>query len=426
MTRLGLLLVAPLLAACAGGADGATDDAGTIDFMVFGDPEEIVAYENLIAAFEAREPDVDVNLIVTSDRDDLIARLSTSFAGGQPPDLFLMNYRYYGQFATRGVLEPLGPYLEGSDVFEREDFYEVAMDAFVFEGEQTCLPQNISSLVTYYNKDLFAEASVPEPTAGWTWDEMVERALALTRDTDGDGTTDVYGLGAGPSVIRIAPFVWSNGGEIVDDPDRPTRFTLDTPEAQEALQAFFDLRLVHQVIPDEQEVESEDDESRFLNGGLAMVLSSRRSTPLFRTITDFTWDVAPLPVFDEQAGILHADAYCLTEGSEKKGASWTFAEFALGPEGQAITAASGRTVPSLIEVSTSEAFLDPSADPASSQVFIDTIPVIRRVPSISTWPEIEEAAEQLLELGLYEGVPASEVARSIDDATRSIFARARA
>ena len=426
MRRLGLLLVSPLLAACAGGGDGATGDAGTIDFMVFGDPEEIVAYENLIAAFEAREPDVDVNLIVTSDRDDLIARLSTSFAGGQPPDLFLMNYRYYGQFATRGVLEPLGPYLEGSDVFEREDFYEVAMDAFVFEGEQTCLPQNISSLVTYYNKDLFAEASVPEPTAGWTWDEMVERALALTRDTDGDGTTDVYGLGAGPSIIRIAPFVWSNGGEIVDDPDRPTRFTLDTPEAQEALQAFFDLRLVHQVIPDEQEVESEDDESRFLNGGLAMVLSSRRSTPLFRTITDFTWDVAPLPVFDEQAGILHADAYCLTEGSEKKGASWTFAEFALGPEGQAITAASGRTVPSLIEVSTSEAFLDPSADPASSQVFIDTIPVIRRVPSISTWPEIEEAAEQLLELGLYEGVPASEVARSIDDATRSIFARARA
>ena len=36
-------------------------------------------------------------------------------------------------------------------------------------------------------------------------------------------------------MIRLAPFVWSNGGEIVDNPRRPTRFTLDTPKAREAL-----------------------------------------------------------------------------------------------------------------------------------------------------------------------------------------------
>ena len=54
-----------------------------------------------------------------------------------------------------------------------------------------------------------------------------------------------------PSIIRVAPFVWSNGGELVDDEDAPTRFALDTPEATEAMQKFFDLRREHLVIPSE-------------------------------------------------------------------------------------------------------------------------------------------------------------------------------
>ena len=42
-----------------------------------------------------------------AERDELIARLSSSIAGGEPPDLFLLNYRYFGQFAARDALEPL-------------------------------------------------------------------------------------------------------------------------------------------------------------------------------------------------------------------------------------------------------------------------------------------------------------------------------
>ena len=74
-----------------------------------------------------------------------------------------------------------------------------------------CLPQNVSSLVVYYNRDLFEAAGVPLPTAGWTWDDMTAAAAALR-----DG--DQYGLGVEASIIRLAPFVWSNGGDIVDDP----------------------------------------------------------------------------------------------------------------------------------------------------------------------------------------------------------------
>jgi multiple sugar transport system substrate-binding protein len=156
-----------------------------------------------------------------------------------------------------------------------------------------------------------------------------------------------------------------------------------------------------------------------------MVLSSRRSTPSFRTITKFDWDIAALPKHEQPAGILHSDAYCLTKDSDEKDAAWRFMEFALGPEGQPITAQSGRTVPSLKEVAESDSFLDPAAKPANSRVFLDTIDVIRRVPNVSTWPETEDAAEPIIETGLYQGVTAEEAARKLIDETRPMFARAR-
>ena len=127
-----------------------------------------------------------MQLIEASDREDLIARLSTSLAGGSPPDLFLMNYRFYGQFAARGALEPLEPYVEDSDEFELDDFYPQAVDAFRWNGEVTCLPQNISSLVVYFNRDLFRKYGVDAADAtGCRGRSSSTRRQQMTRDESG-------------------------------------------------------------------------------------------------------------------------------------------------------------------------------------------------------------------------------------------------
>jgi multiple sugar transport system substrate-binding protein len=433
------LLVAAVCVLTAGCVGSESDSSGSIRFLVFGDPPEIRAYRTLIRAFESEEPDIDVLLVEASDRDDLLARLSTSIAGGSPPDLFLINYRFYGQFAAKDVLEPLQPYIEGSDAFELEDFYPQAVDAFRWNGQVTCLPQNISSLVVYFNRHLFERFGVPEPTNTMAWSQFVYRAQQLTRDANGavvrgadpdlppepnSAPAEIYGLGIEPTIIRLAPFIWSNRGTVVDDEEAPTRMAFDTPAARSAIQQFFELRALHGVVPSDSEVESEDDESRFVNGRLAMLLSSRRSVPTFREAATFDWDIVSLPTLQDRAGILHSDAYCLTKASDEKDAAWRFVEYAVGPEGAPVIAATGRTVPSLKSVAESDAFLDPSSKPASSRVFLDGISTIRRVPTISTWPEIEDAAEPILENGLYLGKPVDEVVEEVDRATRPLFARA--
>ena len=134
--------------------------------MVSGDPAEIDAYRAVVTGFNDSQDEVEADLLPFAERDELIARLSTSIAGGQPPDLFLMNYRYYGQFAARDALEPVGPYLEGPSALAEADFFGTAMTPFRWDGEQMCLPQNVSSLVVYYNADLFRSAGVARRRRG--------------------------------------------------------------------------------------------------------------------------------------------------------------------------------------------------------------------------------------------------------------------
>ncbi|TDC85760.1 sugar ABC transporter substrate-binding protein [Micromonospora sp. KC606] len=417
---------------CGSGVGSSSRDQ--VKLLVFGAPEELAAYRTLIDAYEAARPGERVQLIEASDRKDLLARLATSVAGGAPPDLFLMNYRFYGQFAAKGVVEPLDERIAASDAVDPADYYPVAMDAFKWHDRQLCLPQNVSSLAVYYNRTLFAKYGVPEPVPGWTWNDLVGTATAMTRDdrglvirgTEAEGAARlpaVHGLGVEPSIIRLAPLVWSNGGEVVDDPERPTRLALDSPAAREALKNLVDLRLAYGVAPSDAEVEAEDDESRFLNGRLAMLMTSRRATTNFRTITGFDWDVAPLPVYQRPIGVLHSDAYCMTRGSRNKDSAWRFMEYAMSADGQKIIAATGRTVPSHVETSRSPAFLDPNLPPRNSRVFLDAIPTVRALPTVSTWPEIEDLSYGILENAMHRGDRLDDVIRELDIKSRPVFAR---
>lgn len=417
---LGALVALAVLSSCSGGG------AAQVDFLVFGEPEELEAFRAVVAGFTATDPGFRVRLVEASDRRDLLTRVSSSLAGGNPPDLFLVNYRFYGQLAARGALQPIDLQLARAGGLEPDAFYPEAMEAFRWNGSQLCVPQNVSSLAVYYNKDAFAAAGLAEPSDDWTWDDMVRNARALTTDTDGDGSVDRYGLGVEPGIIRLAPLVWSSGGDLVDDPAQPTRFSLDTPAELTAVQDLIGLRATDQVVPSDEEMEAEDLESRFLNGRLAMLMNSRRVVPVLRSIEAFDWDVAPLPSREQRINVLHSDAYCMTAAGDHHDESWRFMEFALGPEGQRLAAVTGRTVPSLREVAESPAFLDPSRPPSRSKVFLDAIPGIRRLPAVSTWPEIEDMADGLLEEALFEagGGEAAEFAQTLTTETEPIFARA--
>ncbi len=415
---IGLLAVLGILplAGCS-----RAPDATPISFAVFGDPAEFAAYQELVARFEQRRPDIDIQLQHIPSQSDYRKRLAASFSGGEPPDVFLLNYRRFATYAADGSLAPLDEFLDGSRILRREAYFPITMAAFTWEDQLWCIPQNVSSLVVYYNKDLFTAAGVPFPEEGWSREDFVDAARKLTLDLDGDGRTDQFGAGIEPNLFRLAPFVWQDGLDIVDDPLRPSRLVLDDPRVLETFRWFADLQRVEGVAPDAVAEAAEPLENRWLNGRLAMLFNSRRGVPTYRTIDSFSWDVAPLPVGRQAAGILHADGYCLASAADNKEAAWTFIEFANSFEGQTIVAASGRTVPSLIAVAESEAFLTPDLPPAQARVFIETIPLLRAVPVIRGWTAVEDLASKEIERAFYGLASVEEAAADAGSFTAPYF-----
>jgi multiple sugar transport system substrate-binding protein len=416
VTLVALIMV--VLAACAPVAPPpvAHKAQETILFLISGDPTDEAAYRTLADAFMATAPTVQVDLLNIPSGGDFRRRLAADFAAGAPPDIFLINYRRYGPYLAAGAIEAVEPYLARSTQLAREDFYPQALDAFTWRGTLQCMPQNMSSPVIYYNRDLFAAAGLADPAADWAWADFLATAQALTRDLDGDNEIDQYGLGIEPALVRAAPFIWMNGGEVVDDPVGPARLTLDSAASRAALQWFVELQTVHGVVPDAVAEAAESSESRFLNGRLAMIMESRRATPEFRAIDGFDWDVAPLPQGATRASILHSDAYCMAAASRHQDAAWRFIEFANTREGQSILARIGRTVPSRIDLAEAPVFLDPQARPVNSRAFVDAIPEIRTFPAMTTWFDIESAVDAELEQAFYGQL-------SLDEAIRNAEAR---
>jgi multiple sugar transport system substrate-binding protein len=383
-----------------------------VSFMIFGDLAELEAYQKLATAFEAGRPGASVELIHIPGQSDYRKRLAADFAAGEPADVVLINYRRIGPYAAKGALEPLGPYLEQSGVIAVEDFYPQAIEPFIWQGELICIPQNLSSLVVYYNKDLFDQAGLAYPQDDWTWEDFLAAAQALTRDLDGDGRADQHGVGFEVSLARFAPFIWQNGGEVVNNRQAPTRLTLDRSQSLDAIAWLVGLQTSYHVAPDAEQEAAEDSESRFLNGRLGMFLNSRRGVPTYRAITAFDWDIAPLPRKAQPASLVHADAYCMAAAAENKELAWRFIEFANSIEGQTIIAASGRTVPSLSAVAESPAFLDPQQKPHNSQVFLDMIPYLHALPSTAGWVDAEEMADAELQRAFYGQASVDEAVQS--------------
>ena len=107
--------------------------------------------------------------------------------------------------------------------------------------------------VIFFNKTMFAREGITDIYQTvfdykWTWSKMVEVAKKLTRDTDGDGVIDQFGI-AGATGRLWRGMIISNGGNFIDISDKwHPRFSLGDPEVLEALQFYQDLFLKEKVV----------------------------------------------------------------------------------------------------------------------------------------------------------------------------------
>ena len=404
-----IALLAMVLAACGSGGGGTAGRPEVLRLQAAGGEGELAAARQVADAFEAAHPGVQVDFTGVAEQGDHLARLTAAFAAGSPPDAFLLNYRRIGPFVSRGVVDPVP---STTDV---GDFYAPPLEAFTAAGALQCLPQNASSSVVYVNETLFAKAEVSlPPVSVWSWEEL--REIAGRLDAKG-----VEAIAFEAGLRTVAPFIWSAGGEVVDDQAAPSRIALDTPAARAALELLTDLQTVGY---DARQRAGQDPQDAFAAGQVAMLIDSRRAVPALRK-TGIAFDVRPLPKQRSSASLLAADGWCVSKASKQRDLAHRFAAFTTGPVGGRVLAASGRTVPVARGLAESPAFLDPASRPRNARVFLDAIPGLRRLPNVAAQTEAEETTDDLLAQYFAGRLGLVPLGRAVEKATAVVYAARR-
>lgn len=365
---VGLISVLALvIAACApsaapaedgGGAADGGDEAVTIKWFMRWDQTRVdnVALP-VIEAFEEQHPNIKVEFENIGSSGEYYQKLQTTIAGGLAPDVFYPPTHLAYALASKGALLPIDDYIS-ADGMDMSKYDQSILALYQLEGQQYCLPIDTASLVVFYNKDLFDAAGVAYPEAGWTWDDFLATAQALTADEDGDGQTDIFGVDVFTNYWPMV--VWTQTGHaLYDDIRNPTEFLGAEEDAVAAVQWLADLINVHGVMPSaEQRADISD---MFVAGKAAMQVVGHWRVPRYLANAEFDFDFAPLPVGEISANRADGSCFAISSSTEHPDEAWEFVKFLAGPDSLGVEKLLElqQMTPVVIEFQNSDAFLSP-------------------------------------------------------------------
>jgi multiple sugar transport system substrate-binding protein len=210
--------------------------AGEIDFLAWGDPADIEAWDKLSKLYMEQNPDVTINVTPISDPNaNFYPKLQTMIAGGTPPHVSSFQGWEWQTYADAGVLAPIDDYVAKEAYFK--DLYPKDVASLVVStvrNDKTyLLPMQMGTMVMFYAKKPFDEAGMDYPTADWTFEEFLEMAEKLT-DTSGDHK--MYGLQANGSWFRDIGWIRQTGKQEFDKLVDPTKAQFNQPEIVDILQ----------------------------------------------------------------------------------------------------------------------------------------------------------------------------------------------
>ncbi|MFJ6074310.1 extracellular solute-binding protein [Streptomyces sp. NPDC093065] len=195
------------------GGCGLTGDSDGVTLRLvaadYGDGKENSSqkyWDDLVDSYEAKNPDVHVDVTVYS-WNDVDRKVREMVGAGKAPDMAQIGA--YSDYADKGLL------YRADDVLSipvQADFVSQLAGAGQVNGVQYGLPFAASTRVLFYNKTLFSEAGVTPPKS---WDDLAEAAEALKEK----GVKYPYALPLGPEEAPAETMQWmlSGGGGYTDD-----------------------------------------------------------------------------------------------------------------------------------------------------------------------------------------------------------------
>lgn len=201
-------------------------------------------FHEQLKRFNTAHPEYVVEALY-KENEELRSLFVIAAVAGQGPEIIYGPSDSVGVMVTTQTVRPL------DDLFPPEFFERFIPQGIVSWKEKRWLAadQIGNHLALVYNTELV-------PTPPRTLEELVSLGQSLTKDTNGDGKMDQYGLTWNyREPFFFIPFLTGFGGWVMDEQGRPT---LDNEQTVRAIQFVLDLRDRYQIIPKEGDYEIAD------------------------------------------------------------------------------------------------------------------------------------------------------------------------
>lgn len=230
------------LTACGGPSTAASDDsasesAESTDWSAVEPASEITWWSNhpgqsqaveeeLIAAFEAENPEITVNLVTAgANYDEVAQRFQAASQTEEKPDLVIASDVWWFRYHLNDQIMPLDDVFEYLDA-DAEDLQPGLYGDYEYDGQHWAAPYARSTPLFYYNKTMWAAAGLPDEGPE-TWEQLQEWSTALEAQVPAEGSPFGLSLGTSWSAWWFENMIWGAGGQYSDEFD----VSLDSEEA---------------------------------------------------------------------------------------------------------------------------------------------------------------------------------------------------
>ena len=251
--------------------------------------------DGFAADFEKENPGIKLKPIYTGTYQDSITKALTAVKSGEPPVTSILLSTDMYTLIDEDAIVPFDDLVKTpEDQAWLKSFYPAFMENSQTGGKTWGIPFQRSTIVLYYNKELFKEAGLDPNRPPQNWKEQVEVAQKLTK-RDASGKVTQWGLqipSSGFPYWLFQALAIQAGTNLMNATGTQTYY--DRPEVIEGLTYWVDLVKKHKVHP-EGIVEWGSTPKDFFEKKVAMVWTTTGNLTNVRTNAKFDFGVAMLP-----------------------------------------------------------------------------------------------------------------------------------
>jgi multiple sugar transport system substrate-binding protein len=326
MRRLFLLATVAVLVLSAG-CGSSSSSGGTVNIVLWHGYVDTEGRAMSAAAkqFNATHPGIHITVQNYGNSDYALQKVLTAIRGGSYPDIVYL----YGSWAANVAQTPravdIAPLIKSDPSIDWNDFWPAERQAVTVGQKIIGVPALVDNLALVYNKKLFRQAGIADPTANWTWADLRAAAKTLTDASQKQFGWAYVADGSEDTVWRFDALLWQAGGSILTPDGKHAAF--DSAAGVKAATLLQQMATVdHSVYLDN----GNDNYANLFNSGKIGML--------------FTgpWDLSGFPNVNYGVQILPRDVnhqtisgpdqwVILNNGSARTQAAWTFLKWFTSP-----------------------------------------------------------------------------------------------